>query len=153
MDWSPKLKWCTWAAIGAVTLGVVVVSAAATVSTESPRRKRRGSAERTKKSTGSSSGSPKESVAMAATVENDCSAEQHVVSQLSSTMDQMKVTDSGESAPSSPASPAEPEEVAGDEEHGFIPDRDSANHSPADFLSGNLHSDSHSEVRDESTRS
>ena len=27
-----------------------------------------------------------------------------------------------------------------------IPDRDSANHSPSDFLSGNLNSDTHSEV-------
>ena len=140
MDWSLKLKWCTWAALGAVTLGVVV-SAAATVSAESSRRKRRASAGRKRQT---SSIDRNETEAMAATVDTDCSSDQYVVSQLASTMDQLKVVNNEESAPSSPA---EPEEVALEEENGFIPDRDSANHSPADFLSGNLHSDSHSEVR------
>lgn len=131
MDLSPKLKWCTLAAIGAVTVGVVCADL-------SKRRKgtstRRTTAERA-------------IVEMAATVETDCPAEP--VHQLASTLEQLKVAGLHEEPSSSMLRSPAPEERVGEEEasDSFIPDRDSANHSPSDFLSGNLHSDSHSEVR------
>lgn len=68
---------------------------------------------------------------MAAAAEIDCPT--NSVSQLVSTMEQLKVSQK-------PESPQPPND------EGEIPDRDSANHSPSDFLTGNLHSDSHSEV-------
>jgi A-kinase anchor protein 1 len=74
---------------------------------------------------------------MAAAAEIDCP--NNSVSQLVSTMEQLKVAQQ----------PAESPQLGNEEAE--IPDRDSANHSPSDFLSGNLHSDSHSEV-DSSTR-
>ena len=66
---------------------------------------------------------------MAAATEIDCSSNSPV-SGLVSTMEQLKV--------------AQPQPV--NDEVIELTDRDSANHSPSDFLSGNLHSDSHSEV-------
>jgi len=66
---------------------------------------------------------------MAAAAEVDSSSSSPV-SELVSTMEQLKV--------------AQPEPV--NDEVIELTDRDSANHSPSDFLSGNLHSDSHSEV-------
>lgn len=65
---------------------------------------------------------------MAAAAEVDSSSSSPV-SELVSTMEQLKV-----------AQPVNDEVIE-------LTDRDSANHSPSDFLSGNLHSDSHSEVR------
>lgn len=69
---------------------------------------------------------------MAAAAEIDCPS--NSVSQLVSTMEQLKVAQQPVQSPLLPGHEVE------------LPDRDSANHSPSDFLSGNLHSDSHSEV-------
>lgn len=71
-----------------------------------------------------------ESTVMAATSEVEVAS--HPVARLITSMEQLDVSQQ----PSE--SPQPPEEE--------IIDRDSANQSPSDFLSGNLHSDSHSEV-------
>ena len=115
MDWSLKLKCCAFA-IASVTLGLsaVYVQQRATSS-----RKRR-------KSTCNSF------ISMAAAAEIDCPSNN--VSQLVSTMEQLKVAQQPAESPLPPSDDVE------------ILDRDSANHSPSDFLIGNLHSDSHSEV-------
>lgn len=114
MDWSLKLKCCAFA-IASVTLGLsaVYVQQRATLS-----RKRRKNIY-------------KIIMAAAAGAEIDCSV--NSVSQLVSTMEQLKVVQQPAKSP-----------LTGEEAE--IPDRDSANHSPSDFLTGNLHSDSHSEV-------
>ncbi|XP_046447295.1 A-kinase anchor protein 1, mitochondrial-like isoform X2 [Daphnia pulex] len=119
MDWSLKLKCCAFA-IASVTLGLsaVYVQQRATSS-----RKRRKSIYIS-------------SIAMAAAAEIDCP--NNSVSQLVSTMEQLKVAQQ----------PAESPQLGNEEAE--IPDRDSANHSPSDFLSGNLHSDSHSESSNDS---
>lgn len=70
---------------------------------------------------------------MAAAAEVDSSSSSPV-SELVSTMEQLKF--------------AQPQPV--NDEVIELTDRDSANHSPSDFLSGNLHSDSHSESSNDS---
>ena len=75
--------------------------------------------------------------AMAAAAEIDCQS--NPVSQLVSTMEKLKVAQQPTESPQPHIDEVE------------IPDRDSANHSPSDFLSGNLHSDSHSEVMSNNT--
>ncbi|KAK4018116.1 hypothetical protein OUZ56_000185 [Daphnia magna] len=118
MDWSLKLKCCAFA-IASVTLGLsaVYVQQRATLS-----RKRRKNIY-------------KIIMAAAAGAEIDCSV--NSVSQLVSTMEQLKVVQQPAKSP-----------LTGEEAE--IPDRDSANHSPSDFLTGNLHSDSHSESSNDS---
>ncbi len=127
MDVGPKLKWCTFVAVGAVTLGVVCADLS---------RRRRKKASSTTCSRPTVCEVPREEE-MAATIENECPSEP--ISQLASTMKQLKVS-------AVDASPIHCSQTGReDSSDSFIPDRDSANHSP-DFLSGNLHSDSHSEV-------
>lgn len=69
---------------------------------------------------------------MAATSEIE--ATPNPVAQIITTMEQLNVSQQASESPQPPE-----EELL---------DRDSANQSPSDFLSGNLHSDSHSEVVD-----
>lgn len=117
MDWSLKLKCCAFA-VASVTLGLSVVYVQQRATS---RRKRR-------KDTCKSFNNK-----MAAAGEVDCPS--NSVSQLVSSMEQLKVAQQPVQSPLLPGDEVE------------LPDRDSANHSPSDFLSGNLHSDSHSEVR------
>lgn len=114
MDWSLKLKCCAFA-IASVTLGFSAVYV----------RQRATSNRKRDKDTDTSN-------TMAAAAEIDCPS--NPVSQLVSTMEQLKVSQQPTESPQPSVNEVE------------IPDRDSANHSPSDFLSGNLHSDSHSEV-------
>ena len=107
---------CCAFAIASVTLGLSAVYVQQRATSNRKRRKSIGNG----------------FIEMAAAAEIDCP--NNSVSQLVSTMEQLKVAQQ----------PAESQQPGNEEAE--IPDRDSANHSPSDFLSGNLHSDSHSEV-------
>lgn len=111
---------CCAFAIASVTLGLSAVYVQQRATSNRKRRKSIGNS----------------FIEMAAAAEIDCP--NNSVSELVSTMEQLKVAQQ----------PAESQQPGNEEAE--IPDRDSANHSPSDFLSGNLHSDSHSESSNDS---